>query len=37
LVMRWTQESLVKPRGVVMVAAGALILVAYLISHLHAS
>jgi hypothetical protein len=33
--MRWTQENLVKARGVVMVAAGALILVSYLISRLH--
>jgi hypothetical protein len=30
--MRWTQESLVKTRGIVMVVAGALVLVAYLIS-----
>jgi hypothetical protein len=33
--MRWTQENLVKARGIVMVAVGALILVAYLISRLH--
>jgi hypothetical protein len=35
--MRWTQENLVKARGMVLVAIGALILVAYLISHLHGS
>jgi hypothetical protein len=32
--MRWTQESLVKARGVVMVVVGALVLMAYLISRL---
>jgi hypothetical protein len=36
-VMRWTQENLVKARGIVMVVVGALILVAYLISRLHGS
>jgi len=35
--MRWTQENLVKARGVVMVAVGVLILVAYLISRLWGS
>jgi hypothetical protein len=35
--MRWTQENLVKARGVVMVAVGALILIAYLISRLPGS
>jgi hypothetical protein len=35
--MRWTQENLVKARGFVMVAVGALILAAYLISRLHGS
>ena len=30
--MHWTQETLGKARGVIMVAVGALILVAYLIS-----
>ena len=30
--MRWTQESLVDARGAIMVAVGALILIAYLIS-----
>jgi hypothetical protein len=32
--MRWTQESLVKARGIVMVVVGVLVLVAYLISRL---
>jgi hypothetical protein len=32
--MRWTQESLVKARGIVMVVVGVLILIAYLISRL---
>jgi hypothetical protein len=32
--MRWTQESLVNARGVVMVAVGALVFLAYLISRL---
>jgi len=32
--MRWTQESLVKARGIVMVVVGVLLLVAYLISRL---
>jgi hypothetical protein len=32
--MRWTQETLVNARGVVMVVVGVLILVAYLISRL---
>ncbi len=32
--MRWTQESLVNARGIVMVVVGALVLVAYLISRL---
>ena len=35
--MRWTQENLQKARGIVIVAVGALILVAYLISRLHGS
>ena len=35
--MRWTQEVLVKVRGIAMAAVGALILVAYLISHVHGS
>jgi hypothetical protein len=30
--MRWTQKSLVKARGIVMVVVGVLILIAYLIS-----
>ena len=30
--MHWTQEALVKARGVIMVAVGAVIVVAYLIS-----
>jgi hypothetical protein len=33
--MRWTQENLVRARGIVMVAVGALILLVYLISRLH--
>ena len=32
--MRWTQENLVNVRGIVLLAVGALILVAYLISRL---
>ena len=32
--MRWTQESLVKARGIVMVVVGVLVVVAYLISRL---
>ena len=32
--MRWTQESLVNARGIVMVVVGVLVLVAYLISRL---
>lgn len=32
--MRWTQESLGKARGIVMVVVGALVLIAYLISRL---
>jgi hypothetical protein len=32
--MRWTQESLVKARGVVMAVVGVLVLLAYLISRL---
>lgn len=32
--MRWTQESLVKARGILMLAVGALVLVAYLIAHI---
>ena len=32
--MRWTQESLVKTRGIVMVVVGVLVLVAYVISRL---
>jgi hypothetical protein len=32
--MRWTQESLVKARGIVMVVVSVLILIAYLISRL---
>ena len=36
-VVRWTQESLLKARGVVMVAVGVLILIAYLIWRLRAS
>jgi hypothetical protein len=35
--MRWTQENLVKVRGIVMVSVGALILAAYLFSRLHGS
>jgi hypothetical protein len=35
--MRWSQENLVKVRGIVMVAVGALIGLAYLISRLHGS
>ena len=37
IAMRWTQENLLKARGIVMVVVGALILVAYLISRLHGS
>jgi hypothetical protein len=33
--MHWTQENLVKARGIVVTAVAALILVAYLISRLH--
>ena len=33
-VVRWTQESLLKVRGIVMAAVGVLILLAYLISRL---
>jgi hypothetical protein len=32
--MRWTQESLVKARGVVMVVVGVFVLLAYLSSRL---
>jgi hypothetical protein len=32
--MRWTQESLVKTRGIVMVVVGVLVVVAYVISRL---
>ena len=32
--MRWTQESLVKTRGIVMVVVGVLVLIAYVISRL---
>ena len=32
--MRWTQESLVKVRGIVIVVVGVLVLLAYLISRL---
>jgi hypothetical protein len=32
--MRWTQASLMKVRGILMVGVGALILIAYLISRL---
>jgi hypothetical protein len=32
--MRWTQESLVKTRGIVMIAVGALVVIAYLVSRL---
>ena len=32
--MRWTQESLVNARGIVMVLVGVLVLVEYLISRL---
>jgi len=32
--MRWTQESLVKVRGIVIVAVGVLVLLAYIISRL---
>jgi hypothetical protein len=32
--MRWTQESLVKVRGIVMVVVGALVLIAFLVSRL---
>jgi hypothetical protein len=35
--MRWTQENLARVRGFVIVAVGALILVAYLVSRLHGS
>jgi hypothetical protein len=35
--MHWTEEALVKARGVIMAAAGALILVAYLISRFWAA
>jgi hypothetical protein len=35
--MRWTQENLVKARGIVLVGVGALILVAYVISRLYGS
>jgi hypothetical protein len=35
--MRWTQDNLVKARGIVLVAVGALILLALVISRLHAS
>jgi hypothetical protein len=35
--MRWTHENLVKARGIVLVAVGALILVAYLLARLHGS
>jgi hypothetical protein len=35
--MRWTQENLVKARGIVLVAVGALILIAYVVSRLHGS
>ena len=35
--MRWTQENLLKARGIVMAAVGALILVAYLLSRLQGS
>ena len=31
-IMRWTQESLVKVRGILMVAVGVIVLIAYLIS-----
>jgi hypothetical protein len=37
VVMRWTQENLVKARGIVMVVVGALVLAAYLISRLRGS
>jgi hypothetical protein len=30
--MRWTQESLVKTRGILMIVVGVFILVAYIIS-----
>jgi len=32
--MRWTQESLVKVRGIVMVVVGVLVLIAFLVSRL---
>jgi len=32
--MRWTQESLVNARGIIMAVVGVLLLVAYLISRL---
>ena len=32
--MRWTQESLVKARGTIMIAVGVLVLIAFLISRL---
>jgi len=32
--MRWTQETLVKARGIVLIVVGALVLLAYLISRL---
>jgi hypothetical protein len=32
--MRWTQESLLRVRGIVMIVVGLLVLVAYLISRL---
>jgi hypothetical protein len=35
--MRWTQENLVKARGIVLVAVGALILLAFVMSRLHGS
>jgi len=35
--MRWTQEKPSDARGIVMVAVGVVILVAYLISRLHGS
>jgi hypothetical protein len=35
--MRWTQENLVRVRGILMPAVGALILLAHLISRLHGS
>jgi hypothetical protein len=36
-ILRWTQENLVRARGIVLVAVGALILLAFVISRLHGS